>query len=51
VLKAAIARPQLTPAQAITIIAYHLKRNRVAKQSHHKTWKRKHKRVQYKPLL
>ena len=51
VLKAALPRVQLSPEQAIAIIDYHLKRNRIAKQSHAKTWKRKHKKVQYKPLL
>jgi hypothetical protein len=51
VLKAALPRPQLSPEQALAIIDYYLKRNRIAKQSHHKTWRRKHKNVQYKPLL
>ncbi len=51
VLRAALPRPQLTPEQAIEIIDYYLERNRIAKQSHQKTWKRRHKKVQYKPLL
>lgn len=51
VLKAALPRPQPSPEEAIAIIEYYLTRNRIAKQSHHKTWKRKHKNVRYKPLL
>jgi hypothetical protein len=51
VLKAALPRPTLSRAQALAIIDYHLRRNRIAKQSHQKTWKRKHKKVKYKPLL
>jgi hypothetical protein len=51
VLRAALPQPKLSPAQALAIIEYHLRRNRIAKQSHHKTWKKKHKKVKYKPLL
>jgi hypothetical protein len=51
VLKAALPRPQLSPEEAIAIIDYYLERNRIAKKSHHKTWKQRHKNVTYKPLL
>jgi hypothetical protein len=51
ILQAALPRPVLSHEDAVAIIEYHLKRNRVAKQSHHKTWHRKHKDVRYKPLL
>ena len=51
VLQAALPRPQLSVEQASAIIDYYLERNRIARQSHHKTWKRRHKKVQYKPLL
>lgn len=51
VLQAALPRPTFTAADALTIIEYHLKRNRIAKQSHCKTWRRKHKKLEFKLLL
>jgi hypothetical protein len=51
ILQAALPRPVRNQDDAITIIEYHRKRNRIAKQSHHKTWRRKHKTIRYKPLL
>jgi len=51
VLRAALPRAELSHEDAIGIIEYHLERNRIAKRSHHKTWKQKHKHVKFKPLL
>lgn len=50
-MKSAVARPRLTQEDAIAIVKYHLKRNRVARQSHTKSWLRRHKKVRYKVLL
>ena len=41
----------LTEADALRLTEYHLHRNKVARKSHHKSWKRKHKRIKLKPLL
>ncbi len=50
-LKSALSQPRLTHADAIAIVSYHLKRNRVARTSHTKSWHQRHKRVRYKVLL
>jgi SRSO17 transposase len=50
-MKATMSRPTLTEADALRLTEYHLHRNKVARQSHHKSWKRKHKRLKLKPLL
>ena len=50
-LKSALPKPRLTPTDAIAVVSYHLKRNRVARKSHTKAWHRRHKKVQYKVLL
>jgi hypothetical protein len=50
-LQAALPRPTFTATDALTIIEYHLKRNGIAKQSHCKTWKRTHKKLEFKLLL
>jgi hypothetical protein len=50
-LKSALRRPTLTVADAIEIMEYHLERNRIAKKSHYKRWKKRHKKVQFKVLL
>jgi hypothetical protein len=49
-LKAALPRPELTVEAALAIVEYHLRRNEIARRSHVKTWKRKHKGVKVKPL-
>jgi hypothetical protein len=49
-LKAALPRPELTVEAALAIVEYHLRRNEIAKRSHTKTWKRRHKGVAVKPL-
>jgi len=51
VLRSALSRPTLTEDDAIAIIEYHLRRNRIARKSHRKTWCRNHKKVKYKLLL
>jgi len=50
-MQATLGRPTLTAADAMRLTEYHLERNRVARTSHHKSWKRKHKRLKPKPLL
>jgi hypothetical protein len=50
-LRTALARPRLTLSEAIAILEYHLERNRIAKQSHYKTWRERHKKVPFKVLL
>lgn len=49
-LKAALPRPALTAAAALTVVEYHLRRNEIARRSHAKAWKRRHKGVKVKPL-
>jgi hypothetical protein len=49
-LKAALPRPELTVEAALAIVEYHLRRNEIARRSHTKTWKQRHKGVDIKPL-
>jgi hypothetical protein len=46
-LEAALEEPELRLARAVALVEYHIRRNRVAKTSHDKTWKEKHKGVDY----
>jgi len=50
-LRSALPRPKLTEKEAIAIMEYHLRRNRVAKASHRKSWLKRHKKVKFKLLL
>lgn len=50
-MKATMSRPTLTESDALHLAEYHLQRNRVARESHRKSWLRKHKRIKLKPLL
>jgi hypothetical protein len=50
-LKAALPRAELTVEGALAIVAYYLRRNEVARRSHVKAWKKRHKGVKVKPLL
>jgi hypothetical protein len=50
-LKSALSQPRLTRANAIAIVKYHLRRNGVARNSHTKSWHRRHKTLGYKVLL
>ena len=49
-LKAALPRPELTVEKALEIVEYHLRRNEVARRSHAKTWRRRHRGIKVKPL-
>jgi len=51
VLRSSFARPTLTEDEAMDIIDYHIERNRVAHDSHRKSWLTKHKRLAKKLLL
>jgi hypothetical protein len=50
-LKAALPQPELTLEKAMAIVEYHRRRNKIAQDSHHKTWLAKHEGVTYKLLL
>jgi SRSO17 transposase len=50
-IKAALERPVLSYEDAWHLTEYHLTRNRAAKRSHGKSWRKKHKRVKPKVLL
>ena len=50
-MKATMSRPTLTEHDAIRLMEYHLQRNRLAHESHHKAWKRRHKGIKPQPLL
>jgi hypothetical protein len=49
-LKAALPQPKLTVEAALAIVEYHLHRNEIARRSHTKRWKKRHKGVKVKPL-
>jgi hypothetical protein len=46
-LEAARDEPGLRLDRAIELVDYHVRRNKVAKASHDKTWKKKHKKVKF----
>lgn len=46
-LQAALEEPGLKLSRAVALVDYHIRRNKVAKASHDKTWKEKHKGVNY----
>ena len=50
-LQAALPLPALTPERAFRLLDYYLERNRVARRSHAKTWKRTHRTVKYQAPL
>jgi len=50
-LQAVLPLPVLTPERALRLLDYYLERNRVARRSHEKTWRRKHKKVKYEAPL
>jgi SRSO17 transposase len=50
-LRSAFARTELSEEEAIHLVEYHLERNRVAHDSHRKSWLRKHKELGRKLLL
>jgi hypothetical protein len=46
-LATAFEEPELKLPRAVFLVDYHVGRNKVAKASHDKTWKEKHKGVNY----
>ena len=50
-LSAVLPQPTLTPERALEIIEYHIERNRIAKESHTKSWWRRHPKVKPKAPL
>lgn len=50
-LRSALPKPELTEVEAIALIEYHLQRNGVARQSHTKSWNKRHRKIKYKVLL
>jgi hypothetical protein len=46
-LEAALEEPDLKLSRAVALVGYHIGRNQVAKASHDKAWKEKHKGVNY----
>jgi SRSO17 transposase len=46
-LEAALEEPELRLPRAVALVEYHVARNKIAKASHNKTWKEKHKGVNY----
>jgi SRSO17 transposase len=51
ILRSSFAQPTLSEDEAVSIIDYHLERNRVAHDSHRKSWLAKHKGLAKKLLL
>ena len=50
-LRSALQRPKLTEDEAIALVDYHLARNRVARLSYQRSWKKRHKKLRPKLLL
>jgi hypothetical protein len=50
-LTSALAQRQLTVAEAIAIVEYHLRRNQTALRSHTKSWHNRHNNIRYKVML
>ena len=46
-LEAALDEPRLKLARAIALVEYHVRRNEVARMSHAKTWRAKHRGVRF----
>ena len=46
-LEAAWEEPRLRLARAIELVEYHIRRNKVAKASHDKLWRQKHKKAEF----
>ncbi len=46
-LEAALAEPELKLARAIALVDYHVRRNEVARRSHAKTWRAKHRGLKF----
>jgi cytochrome c len=50
-LRTALAKPTLSEQEAIDLVDYYRERNRVAHDSHRKSWLAKHKSLAKKLLL
>jgi len=50
-LRSVLPRPELTVVEAMAIMNYHLRRNRIARKSHKQSWLNRHKKVEFKVLL
>jgi hypothetical protein len=46
-LAAALGAPALSVPRAVALVDYHIRRNKVAKTSHDKTWRAKHETVKF----
>jgi hypothetical protein len=46
-LQAALEEPELRLARATALVEYHVRRNAVARKSHAKTWRAKHRGVKF----
>ena len=49
-IQAALQKPTLTEADAIRLTEYHLTPNRIARDSHRKSWLKRHQRLKPKRL-
>ena len=49
-LQRAIEVPGLSLRLAVLLVEYHIRRNKIARQSHTKTWMARHKNVKLLPL-
>jgi hypothetical protein len=49
-LQRAMDVPGLSLELALRLVEYHIRRNQIARQSHTKTWKARHKKVKLLPL-
>src|SRR4029079_862859 len=50
-LRSVLQRPTLTEEEAIAVMDYHLERNRVARRSYQRSWKKQNKKLKFKVLL
>ena len=46
-LEAALEEPELRLPRATALVDYHVRRNEIARASHEKTWRVKHKDVEF----
>jgi SRSO17 transposase len=51
ILRKALPRPKLSDEDAMEIVDYYLRRNRIARKSHSKRWLKRHGKVKFKQLL
>ena len=46
-MEAALGEPELRLARAAALVGYHVRRNEVARRSHAKTWRARHRGVKF----